>query len=217
VDTDQALFESSEGRNHVDAAVRWSHYIGSFDVGIHYFRGTNRDPYFVAGTGENGDSALRPFYEQMDQVGLDFQYTGEGWLWKFEGIGRYTERQDYAAMVGGFEYTLYGLGGSNVDLGVLSEVHLDSRGSAAESPLNKDLFVGGRFTWNDEADTNLVVGAFYDWDTNSTSGRVELETRLGQGVKLEVEAQIFADIQSDDAFFTLRRDSYLQSSLSWHW
>jgi len=217
VDTDQAIFESSAGRDHIDAAARWFHIIGSFDVGLHYFRGTNREPYFVPGQGTAGELILRPVYEQMDQVGLDLQYTGEGWLWKLEALGRFTDRQNYSAMAGGFEYTIYGLGGSDLDLGILSEVHLDSRGAASESPLNKDIFVGGRLTWNDDADTNLVFGAFYDWDTQSTSGRFEFERRLKKGFKLEVEAQVFADIDPSDAFFPLRRDSYLQTALSWHW
>ena len=76
-------------------------------------------------------------------------------------------------MAGGFEYTIYGLAGSNMDLGVLSEVHLDSRGSNSENLFNKDVFVGGRLTWNDEADSSLVFGAFYDCDAESTSGRLE--------------------------------------------
>ena len=217
VDTNQALFESSAGRDHVDAAVRWFHIMGPFDIGVHYFRGTNRDPYFVPGVGESDELVLRPVYEQMDQVGFDLQYTGGGWLWKLEGLGRFSERQDYSAIVGGFEYTLYGIGGSDLDLGLLSEVHLDSRGAAAESPFNKDIFAGGRLTWNDEADTSLVFGAFYDWDTESTSGRLEFERRLKRGFKLEVEAQVFADVSPNDAFFPLRRDSFIQTSLSWHW
>lgn len=41
-------------------------------------------------------------------------------------------------MLVGFEYTLYGIGGSTIDAGLLLEGHFDSRGSNAFNPLNRD-------------------------------------------------------------------------------
>ena len=78
----------------------------------------------------------------MDQVGLDLQYANEGWLLKFEGIAGDTPSEEYSAMAVGFEYTLYGIGGSVIDAGFLLEGHFDSRGSNAFNPLNRE------FLWN---------------------------------------------------------------------
>lgn len=214
VDTDNPLYESSGGQERTDCALRWKHYIGDFDIGLHYFTGTNREPDFVLGTDAEGNVVLRPYYELMDQVGLDLQLTKGAWLWKLEAIGRETERDRYSAMVGGFEYTLYGIGGSNVDLGLLAEAHLDSRGEAAPTAFNRDLFFGGRFGWNDEADTSLVVGAFVDADNGSTFGRVEFERRIGSAYKLEVEVQKLTNVDGEDPLYPIRRDSYLQVSVS---
>lgn len=214
VDTDRPIYESSGKDERVDLAFRWKRYLGDYDIGVHYFRGTRRDPELVPSFGSEGEVVLRPFYELMDQVGLDLQLTRGGWLWKLEALGRETERERHSALVGGFEYTLYGLGGSVMDLGLLAEGHFDSRGEKAPVVLNRDLFVGGRLTWNDDADTALVAGAFVDLDSASSFARLEFERRLGARHKLEVEVQKLLDVDTFDPLYPIRRDSYLQVSLS---
>ena len=165
----------------------------------------------------SSDPVLRPYYEQMEQVGLDLQYTRGGWLLKLEGIGRDTTSEKFSSMVSGFEYTLYGIGGSAVDAGLLVEGHFDSRGRRALTPFNRDLFVGTRLTWNDSADTALIFGGLYDLDSESVLGRFEFERRMGKSQKLEIEIQKLANIDSMDPFFSLRRDSYAQIGFSWYW
>ncbi|MCH6256035.1 hypothetical protein MLD52_05710 [Puniceicoccaceae bacterium K14] len=211
VDLDNATYESSAEESHVDFALRWFHIIGNFDIGLHYFRGTRRDPIFSVS--EDG-SKLFPHYEQMDQIGLDLQYTQGGLLLKLEALGRETESEDFSAAVGGFEYTLYGIANSAMDAGLLVEAHLDSRGAGAPNPFNRDVFVGSRLTWNDSADSSLVAGVFYDWDLGSLSTRVEFEKRIGNSLKLEVELQRFSDIDEKDPLISFSRDSYLQVTLS---
>lgn len=213
VDTDRPFYESSAGEEHVDGAVRWSNVIGDFDVGLHYFRGTSREPVFQQSLLE-GATILVPFYEQMEQVGLDLQYTRDGWLWKLEAIGRDATSARHSAAVGGFEYTFYGISGSSIDAGLLVEAHVDSRGESAPTSFNNDVFVGTRLGWNDEADTSVVAGIFFDWKNQSMATRVEFERRLGQSLKLEIELQEFANVDVGDAFFPLRRDSYVQLALS---
>lgn len=217
VDTDRPLYESAAEESHVDGALRWFNIVGDFDIGLHYFRGTNREPLMLLGVDGNGNQVLRPFYEQMDQVGLDLQYTKEGWLLKFEGIARETTSTEFSAMVGGFEYTFYGLGGTAIDAGLLAEGHFDSRGSNAPTLFNRDLFIGTRLTWNDDADTALVAGGFVDLDSESVFARVEFERRIGSSYKLEFEVQKLTNIAPRDPLFGLRRDSYAQLSLSRYW
>lgn len=217
VDTDNPLYESGAEEGHIDGALRWASIVGDFDIGLHYFRGTRRDPLFVPGMDGSGNAVLRPYYEQMDQVGLDLQYTKEGWLFKFEGIARDTSSESFSAMVGGFEYTLYGIGGTTIDAGVLVEGHFDSRGSNALNPFNKDLFLGTRLTWNDDADTALVAGGFVDFDNGSVFGRIEFERRIGSRHKVAFEIQKLTNIATRDPFFDFGRDSYAQLSISQYW
>lgn len=210
VDSDNPLWESSAEESHLDAAVRWKGIVGDFDIGAHYFKGTGRDPLLIPQYGESGLESLRPFYGQIDQFGVDLQYTKDAWLWKFEGITRSGIEQNYEAAVGGFEYTFYGVMGSATDVGALMEYHYDSRGSRATSPFNRDVFAGTRITLNDEQDTNIIAGTFWDRSNDTSSVRIEFQRRIGANYKLEIEFQGFVEVPVGDPFFSFRRDSFLQ-------
>ena len=151
MDTDRPLYESSAEESHIDGAICWSNIIVDFDVGLHYFRGTRGDPLLVPSLDVDWNSIFRPYFEQMDQVGLDLQYANEGWLLKFEEIAGDTPSEEYSAMLVGFEYTLYGIGGSTIDAGLLLEGHFDFRGTNAFNPLNRDFSLErdllGTTTW----------------------------------------------------------------------
>ena len=75
IDTDQTRYESGAKEKHVDWAVRWAHYFGDWDIGLSHFSGTSREPRFLSGTDGAGGFVLIPFYEQIDQTGLDMQIT----------------------------------------------------------------------------------------------------------------------------------------------
>ena len=55
-----AQYQSGNGRNHIDVAARYSHYLGNWDFGIAYFNGTGREPRLVLN--ENG-TRLVPVYD----------------------------------------------------------------------------------------------------------------------------------------------------------
>lgn len=78
VNTDNSIYESSDKEKHIDYAIRWAHSLGDWDVGLSYFDGTSRTPSFTGPfIDTNGNSALRPVYYQLQQVGLDLQATME--------------------------------------------------------------------------------------------------------------------------------------------
>ncbi len=213
INTDRPVYESGAERWHPDLAVRYSRIFGNLDLGIYYFYGTSRDPLFEPDIGNGDEIVLRPVYNLMQQGGLDLQYTFGGWLLKFESILRSGRGQHFQALTVGFEYTLYGLFGTTLDMGILSEYHYDSRGETATDPFNNDIFAGTRITLNDEQDTAFIGGMIYDHDNGTTSYRFEFERRLGDSYKLIIEAQQFARIDSKDLLFSLRRDSFLQVEL----
>ena len=213
VDTDRPIYESDAEQWHPDYTMRWSHVIGEFDLGLYYFYGTSRDPLFQPDTNSAGETVLRPVYNLMHQVGSDIQWTHEGWLLKFEGLIRSGRDQHYQAFAAGFEYTFYGLFGSSIDAGVLSEYHYDSRGDDATSIFNQDIFTGTRITLNDNWDTAILGGAFYDHDNGTTAFRVEFERRLGDRYKLLIKGQKFSDTARNDLSYNFRQDSYLQIEL----
>lgn len=211
IDTDHAEYESAAGDKHIDLALRWSHTIDVVDVGVHWFRGTNREPVLrtVASS-----SRLVPYYEQMNQIGIDAQATIDSWLWKFEGLVRDTTSDRYAAAQAGLEYTYYGVFESPADVGVLLEYGWDERGEASTANVQNDLFIGARFTLNNAASTELLIGMGHDIDDHSESFSFEGSHRIGSQWKVSLEGQYFNAKRSTDTLADLAKDSYLQLSLA---
>lgn len=213
VDTDHETYESSNEEKHVDVAIRWSHFIGDWDIGIAHFSGTSRAPTLVP-TMRGGELVLTPHYEQIDQTSLDLQATKGNWLWKLEAISSRNDLGRYTAAVGGFEYTFVGVGGSVSDLGVLLEYHFDDRDDEATTPFENDIFVGVRLVLNDVQSTELLAGVIVDSDTQATFGNIEASRRLGQSWKISLEARIFSNLDSNDVLFDFRNDDYIELQIS---
>ncbi len=213
VDTDQTTYESSSKQKHVDYAVRWNISKDNIDAGIYWFDGTSRAPELRLGT-KNGKPVLTPYYPQIKQVGIDAQYTGEEWIWKFEGIHRKSKTENYNAAVGGFEYTIPAIAGGSKDLGLLAEYHYDSRGKHATTPFQHDLFAGARLAFNDAQSTEILAGVFQDLDHSGQSFRIEASRRLKNNFKLNIEAQTVNKTVPEDTFLhAIRNDDYLQLEL----
>lgn len=209
VDTDAARYQSDEKDGHVDVAARWSNSIDVFDVGVHVFRGTNRDPQLQTEL-RNGQPVLVPYYALMTQLGVDAQATIDSWLWKFESRYRNVDPDDFAAAQFGFEYTLYGLFESATDLGLLAEYGWDERGTDATDIGQNDLYLGGRITLNDEADSQLLAGVSRDLDYDSTSLVVEASRRYGSNWKVSLDGRFFSADDQHDRVYGIRKDDHIQ-------
>ena len=207
-------YDASNDRHHIDVALRYSHYIGAWDFGIYYFNGTGREPRFLLN--DNG-SRLIPFYDLIKQVGTDVQLTYEGWLWKFEGLWRSQNSDQFWSTVGGFEYTLYQILESDADLGLLLEYSWDGRDNdPAEAPpiiFDDDLFLGMRLTLNDVQDSELLAGFVIDRDTHASQLSLEAERRLDNHWKIELESRWFLN-SGDDVSAAFKKDSHITLRLA---
>ncbi|WP_432472878.1 hypothetical protein [Amphritea sp. HPY] len=216
VDTDAAVYESGAAENHVDTAVRWSQSFDLFDLGLYWFRGTNRDPRFELGT-NNGQSVLIPVYEQIDQIGFDGQATIDSWLWKLELLWRDSETEQYGAMQGGVEYTFYGIQESATDLGLLVEYGWDERGEDATAAFQNDIFIGSRITLNDVASTEFLAGFGYDLDYQSESLFVEASRRFGDNWKLSLDGRLFNAGEAEDLLVSaIEQDDLIQLTAEYY-
>lgn len=209
VDTDAAEYESGAGQQHVDSAVRWSHSLDRYDLGLYWFHGTNRDPLLQPRL-SGGQTVLVPVYEQINQVGFDAQATIESWLWKLETLWRESDREQYAALQGGLEYTFYAVQDSAMDLGVLLEYGWDERGTSATAVFQNDLFAGARITLNDAASTEFLGGVGYDLDYNSHSLFVEASRRFGDSWKVSLDGRVFSASKPADPLVSLDQDDMIQ-------
>ena len=221
VDTNRVTYESGAGRNRLDVAVRWSHAVGDFDIGVAHFRGTSREPLLrpacAASTCDpltGRGLVIAPHYEVVNRTSLDFQATRGAMLWKVEALRESGPRDSYFAWVAGFEYTWFGVDESDVDLGLLAEHLFDERGEDAPHPLEDDLFAGLRLGFNDEAGTEILAGIIADGAGDATALNLEASRRIGDRWKVELEARAWNGVERDDPLFPIRADDYVQLTLS---
>ena len=217
VDTDNPIYADTDEDNRIDAAVRWSHTLGDWDVGLAHFSGTSREPLFVLDNTRVNDLRLRPMYVTIDQTSIDVQATKGAWLWKLEAISRsgYSSNRYWAA-VGGFEYTFYGINESDIDVGIIMEYQTDSRDVLPGGFEQKDVLVTGmRFAFNDEQSTDALLGMSFGEGQQFIN--LEASRRLGDSWKLILEARLFSGIDdnqpNESIFYPFRNDSYFSLAL----
>ena len=216
VDTDRPVYQSSLKNWHPDAAIRWSHVLGNWDIGLAHFRGTSREPRLVPALDRVGRAVLVPHYDLINQTSLDLQLTGERLIWKLETIGRWGHGAPFGAVVAGFEYTFSGVFGTALDLGALGEYLFDGRGAnAPPMPFDDDLFFGTRLTFNDPQSTELLAGAIIDRRSQATILSVEASRRLGDRWSIKLDVRAFANVPPSDILFAFRRDHFVQLQLAY--
>ncbi len=216
VDTGQAVYESSAGERHVDAAERYTRTIGDWETGLSHFHGTFREPAFIAGTGFDGESVLIPRYEVIDQTGLELHLVAGQWLWKLESIYRSgLDSGDFAASTVGFEYTFTGVSSRGMDVGLLAEWLYDDRGAGAAANDN-DVMLGARLAVNDQASTEALCGIIQDIHRRGTVFSVEGSRRISRRWKLKLQGIFNCDTSAEDAAYPLRDDDHLRLELSYY-
>lgn len=208
IDESAARYESSREHLHPDYALRWFKTLGPADVGIGWFDGTSRAPRFEVEL-RPGGPVLIPVYEQIRQASLDVTAAVGGLLLKAEGYHRRSERGDYVAAAGGFEYTFVGVFGSAVDVGLLGEYLWDERDDPAASPFEDDVFAGIRIAGNDIASTQLLAGAIMDNDSDAVFGTVEASRRFGNHWKAVLELRVFDSTEPGSQLNGAETDDYL--------
>lgn len=213
VDTDAAVFESDKGNDHVDYALRYSGYAGSADYGLSWFKGTARDPQFLPG---NVPGVVVPYYEQIERIGVDVQYTVEAWLWKFEAVRQNADLTAHSAVVGGLEYTLFNMQDGMYDLGLLTEYNYDSRDDAQTIVLQNDVFIAARFGFTDAASSAILAGTFIDMDDDSRIFRVEASRRIFDDTTISLEAQAFSHIAPGNVSYMFRDNDFIRLDVAWY-
>jgi hypothetical protein len=217
VDTGNAIYESDKEQNHVDFAVRYSRSLGDWEIGLSYFTGTSREPTLLPDLNKSGEPVLIPFYEQINQGGLDLQLITGSWLWKLEAIYRTGQSDaDFFSSDFGFEYTFYGVFSSPADVGVLAEYLFDDRGNDATTAFENDVAIGVRLSFNDAATSEALLAVIQDVETSARLVTVEASRRFGSNVKANLEIGIFSDIPFDDPLYSLRKDSFLRLEMAYY-
>lgn len=207
VDPDLTEYTSSEGEDHVDWAVRWSRSIGIFDLGLHHFNGTRREPFLEPVVRADGQEVLKPTYTQIRQAGLDLQATMGPWLLKLEALDLRGDQEPFSRVISGFEHTSFNLAGSGLDLGILMEYSNDHRLLRPNT-----YFLGTRLALNDAQSTELLVGGIVS-EKQGSVWIAEGSRRLTASWKLNVRARAFLDLPPESLIGGFLHDDYLEFEL----
>lgn len=214
ISNDSAVYESAAEQWHTDTAVRWSHSIDVWDLGLSHFHGTSREPRFSPDQiqiNSRGEREWIPIYDQIHQTGLDVQGTFESWLVKLETIRRSGQEDTFWASAVGLEYSFYDLSGSGADLGVVAEYLYDERDTSIS---DNDFVLGLRLTFNDIASTEFLVAMIEDLELHSRSYFIEASRRIGDDYKLSLELRGTADLDNEDPLLSLKDDDFFRIELA---
>jgi hypothetical protein len=205
-----ATYESEMEEYNPDLAIRWSHSIGVFDIGVSHFYGTSRLPLLQSTDGFN----FNPHYELIHQSGIDLQAATGSILWKTEIIHRESKRKTITALTVGGEYTFSNIFRTGADIGLIAEYNYDDRGVESINALDDDFFFGTRVGLNDRQSTDLLGGIVLDRENKTLRYFVEANRRLGDSWKLSVEASGFENIDESEFLYLIRNDGFVQVSLA---
>ena len=224
VDTDaDAIYDFEAGRNHIDFALRYSHYIGEWEFGLSYFSGIDRLPSDfspIAFTPGGQPTTVVPVYSLINQAGLDGQVFFGDWTWKLEAInkeylsGRRKGSHTFQSVFG-FEYTWVGFTGGASDLGFVVEYHY-SDAETRETIFDNDLATALRFVLNDAQSTEVLAGFLTDADTRTIAGFIEASRRFGQNWLLEAELRTYSGTEQGRPLFSFRFDNFAQIDLAYY-
>lgn len=216
IDTDDPRYESDDEEQNIDYAVRWSHSIGDWDIGVSYFDGTAREPILEPVVVDE-ELVLKPYYAQMQQWGVDIQAIVGNTLWKFEAINRDSQPETFTAVTAGFEHTLVGIFDTSAELGLLAEYQWDERDELATTPGQNDLFVGARIAFNNAQSTEILLGFSQDLEhQDSRSGMIEASHRISDNVTVSLDAWFFQSEEPQDLSYSLRQDDFVQLNVSFY-
>jgi len=97
---------------------------------------------------------------------------------------------------------------------VIDNGRIEYNGGVPPAFFDDDIYVGARLTFNDEKDTNVLVGAIIDVEEQGTYLQIEATRRLDNNWSLELDGSFFIDVpKSDTPLFFVSSDSFVQVQL----
>ena len=223
IDTDSdAIYDFSAGKDHIDLAARYSHYIGEWEFGLSVFDGVGREPtdFTPTGTASTGEVILVPVYSLINQLGFDGQAFFGDWTWKLEAANIHVKSGAKKGInsfktVGGFEYTWVGIADSAMDLGFVVEYHYSDK-RISDTIFDNDLATALRFVLNDAQSTEVLAGFFTDADTQSMGSFIEATRRLGKSWTIDAQVRTFHGTEENRPLYSFRFDDFAQIDLNYH-
>ncbi len=230
VDDDDAFYDSAADgvgeRWAEQMAGRLQFLLGDLEAAVSHFYGTSRDPVFDVVLDGATPVALSPSYDQINQTGLELRALGLGNVLKLETFRRtgdnpFGEGEAFYGIAGGIEREFVRILDSDLNLTMFGEYYYDSRSrtedAVAPAALDNDVFVGGRLTFNDLADTTLLLTGTIDVDTRATILTTELQRRIGENLQVTLRGDAFVGVDDDASLETFRKDHRVQARVRYYY
>jgi len=221
VDTNLAILDETTV-DGVDFAARWDQPVGEYvDIALSHFVGLSRNPTLILNVDFNKfDVNFVPYYELIEQTGLEVETIVNAWTYKLEAIsvdGKNSGR--WGAYTAGIEYTWGDAFSSGNDFTGVFEYMYDNRDEIAPTFLEDDFGVAIRWSANDLHNSQGTLGFIFDPATEESIIRLDFNRRFGDEWKLIMEMIAFESkgnfmveklyyFQQDD-FFRLQIVRYL--------
>ncbi len=205
-------YESPDREKEASYALRWSGNSGIWDLGLHAFRGTRREPLITF-----TDEGFASRFVTISQAGLDAQATVGSLLAKLEWIqqnGR--EIENHSELVAGFEYTIAQAFGGDIDVGLLSEYLYDSRDEQADHLFQNDLMTGVRVALNDANSTELLLTLISDLENQGKTIQFDFDRRIGPNFTVNLGGQWWRDTENDASLSTFSAENNVRFRLNWY-
>ncbi|PCJ19227.1 MAG: hypothetical protein COB04_06180 [Gammaproteobacteria bacterium] len=186
----------------VDYAVRWQHSWESVEWAVSYFDGTSRSPSLNFNFDLSSPGIAAAYYP-VRQVGLEFLYILDGWIFTLEGavvdgqFQRDIEVDTYISSVAGIESSFGGLFGTNIDLILNASFYYDQRQNDIGTFLEHDLIVSFIFPFNDEYDSRVILAVISDVTDDENIISLIAERRLTDSWKVGITA-VYFDVEQLD-------------------
>jgi hypothetical protein len=160
--------------------------------------------------------ALRPFYDIINQTGLEGLWIQGNWLWKVETFYQQNQGDNFFGIGIGVEHEIPRLWKSKASLTLYAEAYYDDRDDSTSVPLTpfqKDLFIGTRIALNDIDSTEFQVRVTYDLEYDSALLDIRAGRRLGGDWGMEARVERFLNVDEDPALSSFKNDNRIQFRL----
>ena len=160
------------------------------------------------------DTGFIPYYQSMQQLGLEFVYARGDLQLTFEGALREAMDENYFSGVIGAQYNFDNARVLGDSLVVIGEYLYDDRSNAQPVTIfDNDIFLGFIYGANDVNGSSLSGGMYFDVDTHSKIYSLKYSRRLSDSVSLDVAGFAIDSDDYTDPVALIDSDGYVELSL----
>jgi hypothetical protein len=198
----ESIFDNGTHNRHLDHAIRATSTVGDTDLSLSYFNGYSRIPWILSST-----EGIIEFYQNIVQLGVELQYTGDGQLLKFESAYKSSKLESYYEGVIGAEFNITNIQSSGYDINLFSEYIWNTRKLQPIDIFDNDLFLGLHLLSNNVSSSRIKFGFYVDIESQEKLPTISLESRVFSDFSIAFDAVGYADL--DNSAKSITRDSYV--------